>query len=81
MRANEIIAATFGWSVADINECRYQATRTSIPVYTSGEKYYCCPAVGQKCPKGFGTWMLYSDQFFAARENRQIYWASGGEES
>jgi hypothetical protein len=71
-RANEIIGATLGMSVQEMNEARYQAGRQSCAVYTLGDSYWCCPAAGVAPPKGWN-WVAHSDQFFAAREGRTIY--------
>lgn len=50
----EIIAFVTGQDFADMKENRYQSTRTSIPVYTIGSSYYCCPTLNEKqLPKDF----------------------------
>lgn len=55
-RTAEIIAFWLGMDLADMKEYRYQATRTSIPVYAIGDKYFCCPTDRQKLPEDFGKW-------------------------
>ena len=78
-RANEIIGETLGMNVNDVTEYRYQSTRTSIPVYAIGDTYYCCPIAGRLPPKGW-EWRPIEDQFFAQREGRTVYSASGDPE-
>lgn len=40
----EALATHWGCDIADLKDCRYHAGRTSIPVYTSGNDYYCSTA-------------------------------------
>lgn len=46
--ARQAIAIYFNCDVADVKDCIYQPTRTSIPVYTNENKYYCACKVGRK---------------------------------
>lgn len=71
-RANEIIGATLLLDVSEVNEYRYQSTRTSAPVYAMSHGYYCCPTVGKKPPTGW-RWRKAKDQFFAQRDGRVLY--------
>lgn len=81
-RANEIIGGTLGMSLSEINEYRYQATRTTIPIYAVGNTYYCCPRQYQTPPKLDGIkWQPHKDQFWAERSNRVMYSADVGEGS
>lgn len=49
----EIIATAVSYDMAEIEEYRYQSTRTSIPVYAIGDEYLCAPTSSQKLPKGW----------------------------
>lgn len=51
--AQECIAFRLGWNITDVSDNRYQAGRQTIPVYTIGETYMCCPPAGAKPPKGW----------------------------
>lgn len=37
----QALATYWGCDIAEVEDYRYQPTKTSIPVYTSGDKYYC----------------------------------------
>lgn len=49
----EVIATAVSYDMAEIEEYRYQSTRTSIPVYAIGDEYLCAPTRAQKLPKGW----------------------------
>lgn len=51
--APECIGFRLGWNITDVSDNRYQAGRQSIPVYTIGNDYMCCPPAGVKPPKGW----------------------------
>lgn len=72
MKANEIIASTFGWDVKEVSDHRYQEGRQSMPVYSIGDFYYCVPSPGRLPPKGW-KWKAHTDQFFAQRAERILY--------
>lgn len=76
MRANEILAATFGWDVREMRECRYQ-NFTSPAIYSIGDQYF---AVYDKPPKHQvgKAWSEYRDQFFAAPTGRKIWVCKAG---
>jgi hypothetical protein len=67
-QAKEIIAFVTGQDYDDMEDMRYQSTRTSIPVYTIGNEYFCCPTARQKLPKGEYDWKPYSKAY-----ERQVY--------
>jgi hypothetical protein len=56
--ATELVAFHLGWDMADVRDCRYQAKRGEMPVFTCGDSYYCCPPEGEHPGnlKGF-TWI------------------------
>lgn len=41
LNAAEAIANVLGWDIGDVKENRYQYGRTSKPVFTAGDYYYC----------------------------------------
>lgn len=41
LNAAEAIANVLGWDVEDVKDNRYQYGRTSKPVFTAGDYYYC----------------------------------------
>jgi hypothetical protein len=51
--AREAIATYVGYDFAEIEDYRYQPTRTAIPVYAIGDAYYCAPTARQKLPGGW----------------------------
>ena len=54
LTAREAIATYLSADYADMeNDHRYQSTRTSIPVYSFGNSYFCSPSATQKLPRGF----------------------------
>jgi len=74
MKTVSIIAATLGDDVADVQEYRYQSTKTTRAIYAIGDFYY---ATGKKAPKDAvgEPWEMHDDQFFAEKNNT-ILWVS-----
>lgn len=46
-----VLASHLGWDASELSEYRYHTGRTSAPVYTIGDEYYCCVAKGKKPAK------------------------------
>jgi len=44
----QAMAIYWGCDVSDVNDCIYHPTRTSIPVYTSAENYFCVTKKNEK---------------------------------
>jgi hypothetical protein len=59
-----IIAATLGLDMAELEDYRYQPTRTKRPIYAIGDVYV---ATGLKPPKEDvgAPWQQHPDQFWA----------------
>jgi hypothetical protein len=49
----EVIATAVGYDMAEIEDYRYQSTRTPTAVYAIGDYYYCAPTKAQKLPSGW----------------------------
>ena len=50
----EVIATAVNYDMAEIEEYRYQSTRTTLPVYAIGDHYYCAPRIaGARPPRGW----------------------------
>lgn len=75
-----ILGMEFGWSNADLEECRYHYGRTNKPVYVIGNDYYCAAKIGQKPAKHQDgiqwEWKEYKSSF-AEKQGWQI-WVSEG---
>lgn len=41
LNAAEAVANVLGWDIQDVKDNRYQYGRTSKPVFTAGDSYYC----------------------------------------
>jgi len=63
-KQQEALASALCMDVAELRECRYQATRTAIPVYTLGDYYYCTSQTNPGNLCGL-KWERMKDQFFA----------------
>jgi hypothetical protein len=59
--AAERIATHLWTDIADVREGRYHYGRTSCPVYTYGNNYYCSPSTGK--PPGDWEWELVGTEF------------------
>ncbi len=46
--AREAMAQHLGWEYSELKEYRYHAGRTSCPVYTTGNLYYCATKGNKK---------------------------------
>lgn len=53
MSARERVANHLGFDIAEMNNYRYQSTRTAFPVYAVGDAYYCALPVGKKPGTGW----------------------------
>ena len=51
--AREAIATHLGYDYAEMEDYRYQPTRTTVPVYAVREAYYCAPTSRQAPPIGW----------------------------
>ena len=67
-KQQEALAATLGMDIAELRDCRYQETRTWMPVYSGGENYYCTSQTNPGNLLGL-RWGKMKDQFFAERAN------------
>lgn len=74
MSALNVFACTLGYEISEARECRYQPTRTKIPVYTSGDDYFC---VSKKDPGALldMKWQKHTDQFWA-EQSKTVLWIS-----
>jgi hypothetical protein len=74
MKSKSIIAATFGIDQAEMENYRYQPTRTKQAIFTMGEHYFSC---GKRKPTEDvgGEWCIDMDQFWA-NENSTILWSA-----
>jgi hypothetical protein len=74
MRTKSIIAATFGLDSNDVEEYRYQSTRTRQAIYAIGNYYFTC---GKRRPKDEvgAEWQMDKDQFWAT-QNKTVLWSS-----
>lgn len=79
MRSKTVIAATFGMDSAEMEDYRYQMTRTSKAIYAIGNAYY---TTGKNKPKDDmgGEWKPHQDQFWAGKGNT-ILWVCGVEQT
>lgn len=75
MRANYIIAASFGWDSRDVSEYRYQRY-TSPSVYAIGDRYFAVSKTKPKHKDVGGEWMKHTDQFWAEKNGTTI-WVCG----
>jgi len=48
----QVLAFYWGCDVSDVKDCRYQSTRTNIPVFTANESYWCVTKHNEKPAKG-----------------------------
>jgi hypothetical protein len=74
MRSKTIIASTYGIDQSEIENYRYQSTRTKQPIYSIGEYYFSC---GKRKPTDDvgHEWCIDIDQFWA-EQNKTILWSS-----
>jgi hypothetical protein len=74
MRSKTIIASSIGFDVADMEDYRYQPTRTKQPIYAVGEHYYAC---GKRKPTDEvgAEWLIDREQFWA-EQNQTIFWSA-----
>ncbi len=69
--AANVLAATFGWDVAEVREYEYQKY-TAPKVYSIGERYFAVSSVKPKHKVGT-EWKWHSDQFFATNQATTIW--------
>jgi hypothetical protein len=48
----QALAVYWGCDVEDVKNCRYQSTRTNIPVFTSDENYWCATKKNERPASG-----------------------------
>lgn len=48
----QALAMFWGCDTEDVKECRYQSTRTNIPVFTSDNNYWCITKDTESPAKG-----------------------------
>jgi hypothetical protein len=74
MKAKAIIAATFGLDSGDVEDYRYQPSRTQQPIYAIDSYYFAC---GKRKPKDEvgAEWQIHKDQFWA-EQNKTVLWNS-----
>lgn len=56
LNAAEAIANVLGWDMQDVKDNRYQYGRTSKPVFTAGDYYYCAGDVPARFYEDHNKW-------------------------
>lgn len=49
--AKDTLAGHIQWDIAELNEYRYQPSRTTKPIYNIGDDYLACIGIKQKAPQ------------------------------
>lgn len=47
VNTKNVLANHLGWDASELIEYRYHYGRTSVPVYSIGDQYYCCVRSGK----------------------------------
>jgi len=72
MNAKEILAATLGWDIGEVSECRYQ--RYAAPaVYSIGNQYFAVNKTKPKHDDVGGEWQPHTDQFWAEPDGTTVW--------
>ena len=74
MKSKTIIASSIGFDIDEMEDYRYQPTRTKQPIYAVGEYYYAC---GKRKPSDQvgSDWLIDREQFWA-EQNKTILWSA-----
>lgn len=72
-KSRTIVAMHLGWDSSDVDDYRYHAGRTDIPVYAIGDHYYCASKFGKKPARYIGEkdhwqWKEVEDSYIESLE-------------